>query len=158
MNALPLAGSSAPVPASEEEEEEETPALIGAISLRSGQSCADLQTGKQGVDLAVQLNEMRNQSQVGEKRVRKAAGRTCVHVNGLWADQGFDAAMKQVKIKAMSAAYFRLLERHPEIKEVFQLGNLVVWVTPSGCALIITDQGEEKMSDSAIDALFVAKK
>jgi len=91
-------------------------------------------------------------------RVRLAAGRTCVNINGLWADQGFDAAMKRVTVKAMSAAYFRMLERHPELKEVFQLGNQVVWVTPSGCALVISDKGAEKMSDKEIDALFTAMK
>lgn len=117
----------------------------------------DPQTGKAGVDLAVQLNEMRTQSQVGPKLLRQAAGRTCVDLGGLWADQGFDSAMKQVKVKAMSSAYFRLLERHPELKEVFQLGKRVVWVTPSGQALIIADQGEETMTDQAIDALFVQK-
>jgi len=51
-----------------------------------------------------------------------------------------------------------LLERHPELKEVFQLGKQVVWVTPSGCALVIADKGAETMTDSAIDALFRAKK
>jgi Ca-activated chloride channel family protein len=117
-----------------------------------------LQTGKLGVDLAVLLGEMRNQSQVGQKKVRQAAGRTCVEIGGVWADQGFDAAMKQVPVKAMSPAYFRLLERHPEMKEVFQLGKQVVWVTPSGSALVITDNGAETMTDAEIDALFTAKK
>jgi Ca-activated chloride channel family protein len=119
----------------------------------------DLRTGKGGVDLAVQLNEMRNQSQVGEKMVRQAGGRTCYNVRGVWADEGYDPKMKQVTIKAMSAAYFRMLERQPQMKEVFQLGNHVVWVTPNGCALVIdTDKGAETMSDAEIDALFVGRK
>jgi Ca-activated chloride channel family protein len=41
---------------------------------------------------------------------------------------------------------------------VFQLGNHLVWVTPSGTALVIdTSTGEEKMADSDIDRLFKAK-
>jgi Ca-activated chloride channel family protein len=119
----------------------------------------DIQTGKLGVDVALVLNEMRNQNQVGQKLVRQAAGRTCCNINGVWADQGFDANMKQVTIKAMSAAYFRMLERHPEMKAVFQLGTQIVWVTPSGCGLVIDPaKGAETMSDAEIDALFVAKK
>jgi Ca-activated chloride channel family protein len=119
----------------------------------------DIQTGKLGVDVALVLNEMRNQNQVGQKLVRQAAGRTCCNINGVWADQGFDAKMTQVTIKAMSTAYFRILERHPEMKAVFQLGTQIVWVTPNGSALVIdATKGAETMSDSEIDALFVAKK
>ena len=35
--------------------------------------------------------------------------------------------MPTVTIKAMSPAYFRLLERQPQMREVFQLGKRVVW-------------------------------
>ena len=67
--------------------------------------------------------------------------------------------MKVVTVKAMSPAYFRMLERHPELKEVFRLGSRVVWITPSGTALVIDPtQGEEKMSDRKIDSLFVTVK
>jgi Ca-activated chloride channel family protein len=120
---------------------------------------ADLKTGKCGVEIALQLAEMRNQSQVGEKLVRYAWGRPCVDLGGIWADEGFRKDMKQVTLKAMGAAYFRLLERQPQMKEVFQLGKRVVWVTPCGKVLVIDpDKGAEKMTDAEIDALFVAKK
>ena len=43
------------------------------------------------------------------------------------------------------------------MREVFQLGNHLVWVTPSGTALIIDqNDGREEMSDADIDRLFVA--
>ena len=58
-------------------------------------------------------------------------------------------------MKAQSAAYFRLLEKQPGLKEVFRLGNRLVWITPSGTALVVDpSQGEEKLSDAAIAALF----
>jgi Ca-activated chloride channel family protein len=42
---------------------------------------------------------------------------------------------------------------------VFRLGNHLVWVTPSGVALIIdANDGKDKMSDADINKLFVAKK
>ncbi len=64
--------------------------------------------------------------------------------------------METVTIKAQSAAYFRMLERRPEIRDVFLLGNYVVWVTPSGKALIIDrGAGLEEMADADIDRLFV---
>src|SRR2546430_13743162 len=44
-------------------------------------------TGKLGVDLALTLDELRNDSRVGEKKARQAGGRTCVEVNGVWVDE-----------------------------------------------------------------------
>ncbi len=140
---------------STKEEEEESSGVIanlsGTLEVR--------QTGKSGVDLALVLNDMRNQTLAGPSRVRQVNGRTCVDLGKVWADEGFDNKMKQVTVKAMSAAYFRLLERHPKMKEVFQLGKDIVWVAPNGCALVIAaDKGAETMSDADIDALFIAKK
>ncbi len=121
--------------------------------------CGDINcpTGKQGVDFAVQLNNLRNQAQQGQATSRQAAGRTCLQFGTAWIDEGFNAKMRVIKVKAQSAAYFRILERHPEMKEVYRLGNQVVWVTPSGCALVIDGgAGKEKMSDKEIDKLFAA--
>jgi Ca-activated chloride channel family protein len=59
----------------------------------------------------------------------------------------------------MSAAYFRILERQPQVKDVFKLGNHLVWVAPNGTALVIdTNDGKDQLSDAEIDKLFVAKK
>jgi hypothetical protein len=117
------------------------------------------QSGKEGVDLALQLNEMRNQDRVARATAKQAAGRKCLDINGVWTDDGVDAKMPLVKLKAQSDAYFRMLERHPQMREVFQLGNRVVWVTPSRSVLVIEPAaGEERMSDAEIDRLFVATK
>jgi Ca-activated chloride channel family protein len=62
-----------------------------------------------------------------------------------------------VVVKAQSAAYFRILERQPKMREVLALGNFIVWVSPSGTALIVDrNDGQETMTDEAIDRLFVA--
>ena len=117
------------------------------------------QSGKEGVDLALQLNEMRNQDRVARATAKQAAGRKCLDLGGVWTDDSVDAKMPLVKLKAQSDAYFRMLERHPEMREVFQLGNRVVWVTPSRSVLVIEPtSGEERMSDADIDRLFVAKR
>jgi Ca-activated chloride channel family protein len=120
---------------------------------------ADLQTGKLGVDFAEQLSSLRNQNQLGQKASRQAAGRNCVDLSGAWVDDGYSAKMKTVTVKAQSEAYFRILERHPEVKEVFQLGNRLVWVTPSNVALVIDiKNGKEQMTDAEIDQMFIAAK
>jgi Ca-activated chloride channel family protein len=118
----------------------------------------EVQAGKLGVDLAVQCEVLRNQTRLEYTALRQVNGRNCLEVGGVWIDEGFAAKTKAVTVKAQSAAYFRMLERHPSLKTVFQLGNHLVWVTPSGTALIIDTKGQEKLSDAEIDKLFVAKK
>jgi Ca-activated chloride channel family protein len=118
-----------------------------------------VQTGKLGVDLSVDANNLRNQSQLTQTAVKQVAGRTCLEIGGVWIDEGFDAKMKAVTVKAQSPAYFRMLERQPRVKDVFRLGNYLVWVTPSGTALVIDmHDGKEKLTDEEIDKLFVAIK
>jgi Ca-activated chloride channel family protein len=127
-------------------------------ALRSGR-LTDLQSGKLGVDLAVQLQELRQQDRLPSTSSRQIAGRTCLEVGGVWIDDGYDAKMPTVVVKAQGKAYFRILERHPEVKEVLQLGNRLIWVTPSGTVLMIdAASGKEDMTDSEIDRLFVVKK
>src|SRR5262249_43076083 len=100
-----------------------------------------------------------SQTRLTQTAVRNVAGRNCLELGGVWIDEGFDAKLPVVTVKAMSEAYFRILERHPNLKEVFQLGNYLVWVTPSGTALVIdTNDGKDKLGDEEIDKLFVAKK
>jgi Ca-activated chloride channel family protein len=116
------------------------------------------QTGKEGVDLSLALQGLRNQEQVAHSTAKQAAGRNCVAVNGVWVDDGYDAKMPTLKVKAQSAAYFRILERQPKMKDVLRLGNRLVWVTPSGTALVIDpSDGKETLGDDEIDRLFAAK-
>jgi Ca-activated chloride channel family protein len=118
-----------------------------------------VQTGKLGVDLSIQSNNLRMQERLTQTAQRNVYNRNCLEIGGVWIDEGFDPKMETVTIKAMSEAYFRILERQPKIKDVFQLGNHLVWVTPSGAALVIdTSEGKEQLSDAEIDRLFVAKK
>lgn len=119
----------------------------------------EVQTGALGVHLSVDSNELRSQSRLTRSAVRRVAGRDCLEIDGVWIDEGFDAKMPVVVLKAMGDAYFRLLERQPQVKEVFQLGTHLVWVTPSGTALVIDPKnGKDQLSDADLDKLFVAKK
>jgi Ca-activated chloride channel family protein len=118
-----------------------------------------VQAGKLGVDLSLQTNNLRNQVRMEQTALRRVAGRNCMEIGGVWIDEGYEAKMTTVAIKAQSDAYFSILAKHPEVRELFQLGNHLVWVTPSGTALVIdTTDGAEKMSDEDIAKLFVAKK
>ena len=118
-----------------------------------------VQGGKLGVELSIDSEGLRNQSRLTPTAVRNVAGRNCVEYAGVWIDEDFDAKTPLVTVKAQSDAYFLLLERQPRLREVMKLGNYIVWVTPSGAALVIDpNDGKEKLGDAEIEALFKPKK
>ncbi len=119
-----------------------------------------VQTGKLGVDLSCQTQNLRAQTQLDQTALKNVYGRNCIEVGGVWLDEKYDPkSMKTLTVKAQSNAYFKMLERNAKVKEVFQLGNHILWVTPNNTALIIdASTGQEELSDAEIDALFVAKK
>lgn len=126
-------------------------------ALKSNQQQA-VQAGKLGVDLSVQTNNLKNQDRLAQTAQRNIQGRNCIEIGGVWIDENYDAKMTALTVKAQSDAYFRLLEKHPEMKDVFRLGNHLVWMTPSGTALIIdTTEGKETLTDEEIEKLFKAK-
>jgi Ca-activated chloride channel family protein len=119
----------------------------------------EVQSEKLGVELSLQTNNLRNQTKLELTACRQVAGRSCLEIGGVWIDEKFDPKTPTLVVQAQSDAYFRILERHPSIKEVYQLGNHLVWVSPSGTTLVIdSNDGKEKLSDEEIDKLFVAKK
>ncbi|HTU22565.1 MAG TPA: hypothetical protein VMG10_31290, partial [Gemmataceae bacterium] len=118
-----------------------------------------VQAGKLGVDLSLQMQNLRNQARLEQTAVRNVYGRNCLEIGGVWIDEGFDPKLPSLVVKAQSDAYFQLLKRRPKLKDVFRLGNHLVWVAPNGTALVIdTSTGKDKLSDEDIDKLFVAKK
>lgn len=119
----------------------------------------NVQQGKLGVDLSVQANELRNQMRLTNNAQRWLGDRNALDVGGVWIDETYDASMKTVTVKAMSPAYFRILQRHPEMRKVFSMGNHLVWVAPNRTALIVdVAGGAESLDDAVIDALFVAPR
>ena len=124
-----------------------------------GNQLAENQTGKLGVDLAQASNNLRSQERMTPTANKQLLSRNCVEFGGVWVDDRFDAKTTTLTVKAQSAAYFRILEKQPSMKEVFRIGNHLVWIAPSGTALIVdTSDGVEKLEDAEIDALFAAKK
>jgi Ca-activated chloride channel homolog len=126
-------------------------------SLRRGLR-EQVQSGRVGVELSLDTNNLRNQSQLTQNAQRRIGNRNALDIGGVWIDEAYDAKMPTVTIKTLSPAYFRMLERHSKVREVFQLGNYVVWVTPSGTALVLdAGNGREEMPDEEMDRLFVAR-
>ena len=149
-----------PSPQAKEEsrraQEQLRPAEQAQDELRRG-AFRNTQEGTLGVNLSLNNTQLRNQSQVSQTATRWLGTRNALEVGGIWIDEAYRADMKSVTVKAQSAAYFRLLERRPELQKVFAIGNHLVWVSPSRTALIVDcENGSEELTDAAIDALFVA--
>jgi Ca-activated chloride channel family protein len=127
-------------------------------ALKQGDKDA-VQREKLGVELSVQSNNLRNQDRLQQTAQRRAGNRNCLDIGGVWIDEGYDVKMPQVVVKAMSDAYFKILEKQPQMKEVFRLGNFLIYVTPSGTALLIdANNGQDTLTDDEVAKLFVAKK
>ena len=120
---------------------------------------AQNQSGRLGVDLAVASNALRGQARLTQTANKQLLGRNCVEFGGVWIDDRFTDKTKTLAVKAQSEAYFRILEKQPTMKDVFLVGNHLVWIAPNGTALIVdASEGTEKLEDREIDALFVAGK
>jgi Ca-activated chloride channel family protein len=117
------------------------------------------QTGRLGVNLAVNTQGLRDQKQLSLTANRQVNGRQVLEIGGVWIDDQFKAEMPTLVVKSQSNAYFRILEKQPAMKEVFRLGNHLLWIAPNGTALVIDqNDGKEELQDKEIEALFVAKK
>jgi Ca-activated chloride channel homolog len=127
-------------------------------ALSQGQKAA-VQSGQLGVDLSVELGKLRDLRRLGTLARKKVADHVCQWIGGVWIDTAFKEKTPALVIKAQSDAYFRLLDRHPDLKDVLRLGNRLVWMTPSGTALVVDpDDGKDKLPDADIDRLFAVKK
>ena len=155
--------AAAPAPSAPQAEAQkkllEAKRLKGALdaanmNYRSGQWRRN-QVNKLGVDLAICTNNLKCQTQLQAAAVRRVNSRNCLEIGGVWIDEAFTAKTKTLAVKAQSDAYFQILQRHPRMKEVFGLGNHVVWIAPNGMGLVIdANNGAEKLADSDIDRLF----
>lgn len=118
-----------------------------------------VQGGKMGVDLSVQNQSFRDQTTVSETAIKQISGRSMIEVGGVWIDEGFQKSMPTMIVQAQSDAYFRLLEKQPQLRKLFGLGNYLIWVTPGNTALVIdTQEGKKTISDQEIEQMFATNK
>jgi Ca-activated chloride channel family protein len=142
-----------------ESHDEQRKELEKAKSLAEGFRQKD---GKAAVDAAGYLRQLKEADSVGEKNslgsFKKAGGTRFFEYRGMWVDERFQADAAMTMVKFGSAAYFRLIELHPELVEVFKIGDSIVYVTAAGKAIAVAATGEETLTDAQIAELFTAAK
>ncbi len=116
-------------------------------------------SGKEAVDLAERVAELKTGSRPDAVTTeRTVAGRRFRKVAEAWIDETFKSSMPTLRLRVLGKAYFQLLAEHPELSAIFALGSRVTWVSPSGTALIVDKQGQDKPSDAVLSRLFERPK
>jgi hypothetical protein len=72
--------------------------------------------------------------------------------DSVWTDTALKDSTARVKVRAYSAAYFRILDLLPELRESFALGERVI-VAGRAIAIEISPAGAESLSDSDLRSL-----
>ena len=88
-----------------------------------------------------------------ESRFRRTGTRAFSLRDGTWMDDRPEAAgARQVKVRPFSKAYFALMERIPELREAFALGEKVQ-VHGKAVTIRLDADGTEALDASALDAV-----
>jgi Ca-activated chloride channel homolog len=116
-------------------------------------------SGKEAIDLAQGLADLKLGSRAETSATQRVvAGRRFRKVGEAWVDQGLKPTTPTLRLRILGKAYFRILSTHPELSPIFALGNRITWVSPSGTALIIDNQGQDEVADATLDRLFAHPK
>jgi Ca-activated chloride channel family protein len=87
-----------------------------------------------------------------DKSVRREGNRLFTLRDSVWTDTGFKEQTPRVKVRAYSAAYFRILELLPELREPLALGDRVI-VAGRSIAIEIAPSGVETLTDRELSDL-----
>lgn len=126
---------------------------------RSAPSADELkaQSGRAAVEAAeylLALKQARAAAGGEEARTRRAAGTRFYFYRGFWVDERVEATHAIMRIRFGGEAFFRLLEKRPELAEALRLGTSVICVAAPGKALVVDLSGPEALSDEALEELF----
>jgi Ca-activated chloride channel family protein len=84
--------------------------------------------------------------------LRQVGDRTFFHRDGRWTDTRLRDSVRKVTVQPYSAAYFALVERIPELKAMFALGERVT-VGGRAVTLELDDRGSERLSVAELTAI-----
>ena len=96
-------------------------------------------SGKEAIQVSESIQEYRRRDKdVGDRSVVRHIGdRLFTLIGGRWVDSKYKKEMKSVKVAFASEAYFKLLEKHPDLKPCFALGERVTIVLDDGTAIVV---------------------
>ena len=95
-------------------------------------------SGSKAIHLSESIQEYRRRDKEADSSmVRHIGDRLFTLIGGRWVDSKYKKDMKTVKVAFASDAYFKLLEKHPDLKPCFALGERVTIVLDDGTAIVV---------------------
>jgi hypothetical protein len=73
----------------------------------------------------------------GPALMRTVDRRLFYHVDGVWKDRDYKPGMKEQRVKYASDEYFALLDKHPELRKCFALGEKVIVCLDAENAVVV---------------------
>jgi len=133
------------------------------MAIRAPVQLQPADSGQAAVELSTRLSAMKRAEVVAEREVTGAAlrvidGRTFRKTGDVWTevieskDPSKPPKLTTLKIKYLSDAYFDLLNRRPDLKKVFAMGEQVQFRV-NDYLVVIGPEGEEKLSTERLEAL-----
>lgn len=114
-------------------------------------------TGSTGVAVS-RKNKDKREKEVLDRdevaNVTRAGGKTFVWTRGAWIDADYKGTEKVLKVKYLSDAWFAVVRLHPGIREALSVGDRVIVVTSKGKAIVVSEDGAEKLADAEIGKYF----
>ena len=147
------------IPATRSEEKERREQNARLRSLAEGFGKKDGESAVHAARFLRRLKDARNAED--DPRIvpfKKAAGTRFFAFRGMWVDERFTAGSKVTVVQFGSAAYFKLIEKHPELVKALKVGTSIVVVTAKGKALAVTPSGQKTLSNEQIRDLFKPAK
>jgi hypothetical protein len=84
--------------------------------------------------------------------VVQTGNRAFFNKNGLWVDTEYEGKIEPVKIQRFSDAYFKLLDKAPEVGKYYALGDQVIFLL-NGKAIHIGDEGKTDLTEPELTSL-----
>ncbi len=123
---------------------------LGGYAPRKRMSLDDLrkESGQKAVDNSRIIKKMKRNKVMGRSNItRFVRGRLFVWKRGGWVDSKYKSSMKVLRLKYMSALYFKLLSKRPNLRKFFALGRRVTVVVGRNYAIVIGNQ-EKRLTTS----------
>lgn len=127
-----------------------------ASAFEAARAAADQRATKSLADAAGAAGSLAGGGRGGrraeEAAARQVGDRTFMLKEGRWLDARYRDQVRRVSIKPFSSAYFTLIEKLPELKAMFALGDQVT-VAGRNVTLLLDAQGAEQLSAAELAAV-----
>jgi hypothetical protein len=123
-------------------------AASGAVAVRMAGEAQRMRDARSEEALAAADAQLSAElEEAGGGRARAVAGRIFRMDAGVWKDAAHPAGREPVRVKAFSAAYFRLLEALPELRPILgELGSALV--SGGRVSILVGDEGAETLTEA----------